>query len=221
MADQDISNPGKHDDEVLYGSGNSSDPLHSGTTGTTGTTGATGTSGSTTGTTGLGSSTTGTSSHDTSNTASGLGSGTTRTHDPLTSTTGSALGATSGRTAGAYDDDTSSTTAIKGGVPGTNTHSGSALTDTNTPLPNEPGRLGTFGHLEEGGRQNEPFSSSTGPTQTTGTTDTGLTGGHHTGSGLIGSHDTTYPTTGTSTTSAGTDHSSRALPDRSVGGWVS
>lgn len=228
MANQDSSNPGKkQDDEVLYGSG------ATGTSGTTGTTGTTGPASSTTGTTGLGSSTTGTHDHHTSNITSGLGSDTTRAHDPLTSHNSSALGDTSSRTAGAYDNDTASTTAIRGGIPGTNTHSGSGLTDTSKPLPNEPDRLGTFGHLEEGGRKNEPFSPSTDPTRTTDTTGTGLTGSHHTGSGITGSHNTgsgitgtdhssaTQPTTGTSITGAGlagSEYGSTTLPDRSVGG---
>ena len=194
----------------MYGSG------HSGTTGASGTTGNTGPTSSTTGTTGLGSSTTGTHEH-TSSATSGLGSDTSRVHDP-TSHNHSALGDTSSRTAGAYDDDTSSTTAIRGGVPGTNTHSGSGLTDTNKPLPNEPGRLGTFGHLEEGGRKNEPFSSST-----TDTTGTGLTDSRHTGSGITGTdhRSTTHPTMGTNNTGAGiagSDYGSTTLPDRSVGG---
>ena len=180
------SHPGKKDDdEVLYGSGKSSDPVHSGTTGTTGTNPAdpavplaggsfghleeggrhsdpldnTGNVGNTS-TAETGSST--------------LGSGTTGTYDDPRTTATSGLGDTSARSAGAYDNDASSTTAIRGGVPG-DTHTGSTLSDSRV----EPVAGGSFGHLEEGGRHSNPLDNSGNVGNTTDTTGTssGFTGG--------------------------------------------
>ena len=115
----------------MYGSGKSSDPVHSGSTGT-----STGPSSH------LGSSSNNpasTTGYD--NTKVGTGSS---TYD-----SGSTLSPSRG--AGGLADDGASTTAIRHGVPG-NSQSGSTLTgssathdplDTNKPLPEAPGSTGT------------------------------------------------------------------------------
>ncbi|KAI4129600.1 MAG: hypothetical protein LQ347_003716 [Umbilicaria vellea] len=130
---RNILNPSaKYDEEVLYGSGRSSDPVHSGTSGTT----SSG-PGSHLG----GSSTTPSSATGYDNTGTGTGSNTYDSGNTLSSS----------RAHGGLADDGASTTAIRHGVPG-NTQSGSTMTgssgandllDTNKPLPQAPGSTGT------------------------------------------------------------------------------
>lgn len=117
---------------MLYGSGKSSDPVHSGTTGTT--------------SSGPGSHLGGSSTNPTSGTGydnTGVGSGS-NTYD-----SGNTL--SSSRAPGGLADDGASTTAIRHGVPG-NSQSDSTLTgssgaydplDTNKPLPQAPSSTGT------------------------------------------------------------------------------
>ena len=120
-----------HDDEVLYGSGQSSDPVHSGNTGTS----------SGQGSHFDGSSTNPTAATGYDNTTTGTGA----------NTYGSGNTTSSSRMPGGFDDDVASTTAIRHGVPG-NSQSGSTMTgssgtneplDTNKPLPQAPGSTGT------------------------------------------------------------------------------
>ena len=187
------SHPGKKDDdEVLYGSGQSSDPIHSGTTGTTGTTGTSpadppvplaggsfghleegGRQSNPLDNTG---SVAKTSTADTGSLA--LDSGATGAYDDTrAANTTSGLGDTSAPSTGAYDNDASSTTAIRGGVPG-DTQPGTAVTDSTV----DPAAGRSFGHLDEGGRRSNPLDNSGNVGNTTDTTSTGsnLTGGYAT-----------------------------------------
>ena len=116
---------------MLYGSGKSSDPVHSGTTGTS----------SGTGSQLGGSSTNPTPATGYDNTRTGTGSNTYDSGNTLSSSRGP----------GGLADDGASTTAIRHGVSG-NPQSGSTLTgssgthdplDTNKPLPQAPGSTGT------------------------------------------------------------------------------
>ena len=134
-------NPGaKHDDEVLYGSGQSSDPVHtavnpapfsSGTLGHLADDGRTNEPStahdldSTTGATTTMEPTGVTSTRDPTNS------------DPLSGTGTAAFDNMSGDRRG-YEHDVGSTTAIREGVPGAPSGSGLSGSSTNKPLPNEP-----------------------------------------------------------------------------------
>ncbi|SLM41414.1 hypothetical protein LPUS_12406 [Lasallia pustulata] len=128
---RNILNPGaKYDEEVLYGSGNSPDPVHSGSAGASSGAGSH-----------LGSSST--------NPTSATGHDSTPAPAAFTYESGN-ISSTS-RVPGGVADDGASTTAIRHGVPG-NSQSGSTLTgssgtsdplDTNKPLPQAPGSTGT------------------------------------------------------------------------------
>ena len=186
-------NPGaKQDDEVMYGSGQSSDPVHSGqgshfgssrTADTTDNTlSSSGHPTSITGTSGLGgnSSSTGrTVGNEGLTDSSGVGS---------SDTYGS--GTSDSRMPGAFDDG-SSTAEIRSGVPGRNV-GGSGLTGSsslNKPLPNEPGTssLGSGSHTTTGPhssnlenkldpRVDSDLDGSRGLGSNTGTSGSGLTG---------------------------------------------
>lgn len=193
------SNPGgKHDDEVLYGSGQSSDPVHSGNNTASGQGGHLGSSrtagndnnplSSNTDTSATGRSdydnnlaTTGPSvGKDGSAGSSGLGP---------SNTLGS--GAREPRIPGAfdYDNDASSTTAIRSGVPGHGASGLSGSSDINKPLPREPGSspFGSASGATAGPhsadienkidpRVDSDLDGSRGLGRSTGTTGSGLTG---------------------------------------------
>ncbi|MCJ1308723.1 hypothetical protein MMC25_002377 [Agyrium rufum] len=148
---KNILNPGgKADDEVLYGTGQSSDPVHSGTS-------ETGQTGSLTGegshlskashnptTAGTGSSTTSGYPDTTSsiNPTSALSS-----NDPY-STSGTGPTGASSQLPGGFADEDASTTAIRGGVLGDNNLAqGNDSFGSNKPLPAEPQTGNQRSHL--------------------------------------------------------------------------
>ena len=191
------SNPGgKHDDEVLYGSGQSSDPIHSGNNTGSG-------QGSHLGSSRTGgddsnplssnppTSASGSSSYGNYPSTTGRSAGT----DELTGSSGLgssnafASGAQESRIPGAFDDDASSTTAIRSGIPGHGASGLSGTSDINKPLPREPGSssLGSGSHANVGphssGLENKldprvdsDLDGSRGLGRNTGTTGSGLTG---------------------------------------------
>ncbi|MCJ1392318.1 hypothetical protein MMC18_005185 [Xylographa bjoerkii] len=165
---KNMLNPGsKHDNEVLYGSGQSSDPMHSGTS-------APGTGfaqGHTLGHLEEG----GRPNEAFSTSNNNSTTGTTATDDPFL------RNATSAQRPG-LSSDVGSTTAIRDGVPGATSGSGlSGSTETDVPVARDPNTIGgfakghTLGHLEKGGRRNDLFSSDNNPTSASTTSSTGRT----------------------------------------------
>ena len=181
----------------MYGSGQSSDPIHSSSTGS----GAGSQFGSSqtpnTEATPL-SSNNSTSAADTSSygnnpTASGTG-GLGSSYNTAPTTSGS-------RMPGSFDDDdTSSTTAIRSGVTG-QSHRGSGLTgssDINKPLPNQPGTS----NLGSGAKTTAGHHSSNLENKLDPRVDSDMDGSR----GL-----------GSNTTTSGSTLTGSSLPDRSVG----
>ncbi|KAL6720455.1 hypothetical protein ACLMJK_002378 [Lecanora helva] len=175
---KNLVNPGsKKDDEVMYGSGTSDDPVHSGTAGAQSGQGSH-----------LASSNTPrnnlpSSDHSTANTS---GVGNTTGKEPLstsTNPTGNSQYDTTtsahdthglnephaSRMPGGFDDDDAATTAsIRSGVPGQTTHTGSGMTGThepsfNKPLPEEPAGAGAgVGNTDPSGTHATGGSNLTG-----------------------------------------------------------
>lgn len=188
------SNPGaKHDEEVMYGSGRSSDPVHSGTTG-----GASG-QGSHLGSSQAGHNPLSSASNPTSgDVSSGYGSNPTA-GGHQSSLTGNATSRSGTSTA---FDDGASTASIKSGIQG-HSQSGSGLIgssgsndpiDTNKPLPSTPSS-GLIGGNTAAGPHTSNLANRADP---------------RVDSDLDGSSGLSRGTTGAGLTGSG-------LPDRSIG----
>ncbi|KAL9116914.1 MAG: hypothetical protein Q9187_006556 [Circinaria calcarea] len=206
------SNPGgKHDDEVLYGSGQSSDPVHSGNNAGSGQGGHLDSS-RTAGhdnnplSSNTDNSATGTSDYDNNpaTTARSVGKEGLAGSSGLGSSNTLGSGTREPRIPGAFDhdDDASSTTAIRSGVPG---HGASGLSDPlniNKPLPHEPG--------------SSPLGSASSTTVGPHSADVGNKLDPRVDSNLDGSRGL-----GRSTGTIGSELTGSTLPDRTVGNFRS
>ncbi|MCJ1397519.1 hypothetical protein MMC11_000713 [Xylographa trunciseda] len=162
---KNILNPGsKHDNEILYGSGQSSDPIHSGTS-TTGTGFAHGHT--------LGHLEEGGRRNEPFSASNNTTAGTKATDDPLSRNANS-------KQRPGLGSEVGSTTAIRDGIPGATSGSGlNGSTEFDTPVAHDSNTAGgfarphTLGHIEEDAGRNDLFSSSNKPNtaSTTSSTD--------------------------------------------------
>lgn len=208
------SNPGaKKDDEVMYGSGRSDDPVHTGSN-----------------------TVSGEGSHFGSSRTAGSEPLTSTTNQPT------GMGGLSephaSRMPGSFDDDAATTASVKSGIPGYS-QSGSTITGANQPgantnkaLPREPaiggsGVMGTGSSSTTAGPHSSSLANKADPR-----TDSNLDGSRGlgsntttgTGSGLTGGTTTTGTgsgfTGGSTNTGTGSGLTGSSLPDRTLGRYL-